>query len=149
METDNDDTHDAPDDVFDLPQDLPFDLPKEYETGDRLLLTGQIKRLAAEIDARKGQEGVAENCFMLAGPPGIGKSAIALYIAVRLFLSNEVVLYISDAGQLVGEAERRTGNFQFQGLAQQSNLWCLRCSKNKTPAWQQNSSIRSSNLRRS
>ena len=106
MEIDNDDTGDVSSEVFDLPPDHPFDLPKEYETGDRLLLTGQIKRLAEEIDARRGQQGVAENCFILAGPSGIGKSGIALYIAMHLFLKSEVVLYINDAGGLVGEVER-------------------------------------------
>ena len=61
--------------VIQIPANLPFGMPKGIVVGDNLLWTRQINALAQEVDARKGSSGVADNCFILAGPRELGRAA--------------------------------------------------------------------------
>jgi hypothetical protein len=104
-----DGTSEAADRVVQLPR-APLDLtsvlarPKELKTTLPLLRTSQIDRLLGELlewENVEEEQSSKESIFILAGPPGIGKSHIAYYTALQLFALGRPVLYVPDAGALV------------------------------------------------
>ena len=73
-----------------------FGLPKDVDLSTPLLWTTQTDALWQELKVEP-----TGNTFrgqILAGPSGIGKSHIALLLALRCFAARMPVLYVSDAG---------------------------------------------------
>ena len=68
--------------LFRIPVDTVFDVPKDMEKGVTILRTRQADALTNEVSAQKGKRTFVDNFFVLSGPSGIGKSCIALSVAL-------------------------------------------------------------------
>ena len=90
---------------FPIPHEILLTRPKGVEKGDQLLWMHQADTLAKDLFARKGRGGVRDNCFILAGPSGVGKSCLALSVAMYMRSIGETVLYLYDAVNLLAEGE--------------------------------------------
>ncbi|KAF8954663.1 hypothetical protein BGZ46_002860, partial [Entomortierella lignicola] len=82
--------------------------PKEYGIGfqgNSFFITEQMMEVWEEFstDSKKSIKKV------LAGPMGVGKSYLALFLAAKAYSEGWLVLYVSDAGGLVTESIGETG----------------------------------------
>ena len=76
--------------------------PKEFDVSVKLLWTIQTEKLWQSLLHDKAARG---NVFglIMAGPSGIGKSCIALMLALRCFAEGRLVLYVPDLGEMLLE----------------------------------------------
>ena len=81
-----------------------FGVPKAVDLARPLLWTVQTDALWQELSV--APSGYTFRSQILAGPSGIGKSHIALLLALRCYAVGYPLLYVQDAGELVAECMR-------------------------------------------
>ena len=84
-----------------------FDIPKDVHPRQPLLWTTQTDALWNELLVEPDGDFVRSQ--ILAGPSGIGKSHIALLLALRCYAVQMPVLYVPDAGELLSSCLRSAG----------------------------------------
>jgi hypothetical protein len=88
-------------DLSALPLANHFGAPKGFDPSAPLLWTAQVEALWQELAVEPN--GNTVRAQIIAGPTGMGKTHIAILLALRSFAAGSPVLYIPDAGELFSD----------------------------------------------